>query len=104
MSRAKKVRRGFGPHDGEPGRTGRRTQVLVEVRKPPYDHSGHPLFVGDIVRVRVRGNPRAVIASFYRDITNGVQLATPVRGFVSWNGDDLVRISSPQRLAEVLTA
>lgn len=57
--------------------------------------------IGD--RVRVRGNVRGErgirrIVSFYPSIPGGVLLDEPIADFVSWNVDELLFVSRPERL------
>ena len=51
------------------------------------------LKIGSLVRVKMPGggwSSQRRIIQFYDDIEGGCKLDAPVRGFVSWNVDDLI--------------
>lgn len=73
----------------------------------PCDIKGHPLHVGDIVRVvacqrksnRLR---KMTIKEFYSDVDNGLILTEYIENHRSWNGFDVVWEASPGLLAKAL--
>ena len=64
-----------------------------------YRRAGVLFEVGDHVRLTKRIDPRgliqrtAIIDVVYKSIRGGVRLNEPLAGFVSWNVDDLAKVS-----------
>ena len=56
------------------------------------DAKGRWLHIGDRVRVKVQGNPRARISYFMTDVVGGLVLDKVCGGSRSWNAKDVVKL------------